>query len=310
MLRSSIRVVGDYLAYLAVRCVICVVQALSMSTCHRLARWLAWLVGEKIGLRRSIVFENLALAFPERSKAERKRLAVAMWEHLFLMVVELAHAPRKIHDTNWRDYIKLDHGPQMMRLLWSDRPKILVAGHFGNFELGNFVLGLFGFPTYAIARPLDNRFLHDYVTKFRGGKGQHIVDKDGSAQLIDDLLKRGEAISMLADQHAGPKGSWVDFFGRPASHHKAIAIFSLGSDAPLVVCYSQRDGAPLCLRVGMGGLSDPRTAPESMQNVTGLTQWFASCLEAIIRRQPQQYWWVHRRWRDAPPAKAKRAKAA
>ena len=77
-------------------------------------------------------------------------------EHLFLLVIEVADLPRKIHETNWREYMSLDGVVPLVRMLLSGRPVIIVTGHLGNFELGGFNLGILGFPSYSVARPLDN----------------------------------------------------------------------------------------------------------------------------------------------------------
>jgi Kdo2-lipid IVA lauroyltransferase/acyltransferase len=301
---------GDFLAYLAVRVLICVVQSMRIETCAMAARWLATVANELIRLRGRVVDENLRLAFPELSDDERRRLAWRMWEHLFLMVIEIAHAPRKIHDTTWRRYIRFSNQREMMRTLFADRPRVIVSGHFGNFELAGYTFGLFGFETYSVARPLDNRFLDRFVRDFRTARGQHILPKNGSSGEIAELLIRRGTLSVLADQHAGPKGCWVDFFGRPASTHKAIALFALSNDAPLLVGFGRRLGRPLQFEMGTDFVADPRTLAAAERGVKELTQWFTTCLELTIRRAPEQYWWVHRRWKDSPPARGRSQAAA
>lgn len=300
----------DYFVYLIVRLFVCVVQALSLEQCHGVARFLAWFACDCVRLRRRVVDENLQRAFPRLTAEERTDLARQMWEHLFLMICEIAQAPRKIHDTNWRDYIRFHNEAAMMRMLWSERPKVFVAGHFGNFELAGYTMGLFGFDTYSVARPLDNKHLHDFLLRFREAKGQHILPKQGSADEIAELLAKNRTLSALGDQHAGPKGCWVDFFGTPASTHKAIALFSLSNNAPLAVGFARRLGKPLRYEMGVEAIADPAELPPERRGLTELTQWFTALLEDIIRRTPEQYWWVHRRWKGEPPARAKRAKAA
>ena len=105
----------------------------------------------------------------------------------------------------------------------------------------------------------------------------------------------------LGDQHAGPKGCSVDFFGRPASYHKAIALFPLMHGAPLVLVDAKRAGKPLHFEIGYRGVADPRSMPASLQSVPALTHWYNQALEAMIREAPKQYWWVHRRWKGEPP---------
>jgi KDO2-lipid IV(A) lauroyltransferase len=228
-----------------------------------------------------------------------------MWRHLFLMVCEVAHAPRKIHETTWRDHVTLHGKRELVDRMLSRRANVLVSGHFGNFEMAGFVSGLLGVPTYAIARPLDNPYLHAYLMRFRSSTGQFLLPKDGSAPQIQAVLEAGGALALLADQHAGAKGCWVWFFGRPASCHKALALFSLANDAPMLVCYARRAGAPLKFEMGLAATFDPRDAAPAMQGVAPVSQWYSDVLEREIRRAPEQYWWVHRRWREPPPPRRK-----
>jgi Kdo2-lipid IVA lauroyltransferase/acyltransferase len=300
----------DYLAYLFVRVLMCVIQALPMTVCQRGCRLLARVAADVIRLRRATVDENIALAFPELTPAARDRMALRMWEHLFLMAVEMAHAPRKIHWTNWRDYIELVRKDLLVGMMIDDRPTMLVCGHFGNFELSGYVLALLGFPSSTIARPLDNRHLDRFLKTWRESHGQFIIPKNGSAPQVAALLAQGGILTLLADQHAGDKGCWVNFFGRPASTHKAVALLALSNETPMAVCFCQRGDRPLKYRLGADRALDPRSMPSELGSVPGLTAWYTGQLEEIIRRAPEQYWWVHRRWKGSPPAKRARRSAA
>ena len=111
--------------------------------------------------------------------------------------------------------------------------------------MGGYVLGILGFPTYTVARTLDNPYLDRFVNRFRAGTGQHIIPKNGGYQQILDVLAGGGTMTFLADQYAGPKGCWVEFFGRPASAHKAIALLALDNDARVSVCAARRLGRPM-----------------------------------------------------------------
>lgn len=306
----STRIIVDGMVYLLVRVVVCVVQTMRIESCHALARGLAVLANDVVRLRRKVVDENLQGVFPNMSASERRRLTRRMWEHLFLMGCEIVHAPRTIHRTNWYRYVSIDDKRVFLRYLLDPRPTMIVSGHFGNFELGGYITGLLGFPTFAVARTLDNRFLDRFVTRFREANGQYIIDKDGSAIQIDRLLASGDTLSLLADQHAGPKGVWVDFFGRPASCHKAIALFTLTSHAPMLVSYARREARPLRISVGLAGVADPLTMGDELCGVMPLTQWYNDRLEEIVRQTPDQYWWLHRRWKGQPPRHAAARKAA
>jgi KDO2-lipid IV(A) lauroyltransferase len=294
------QVVSHWLTYLFVRCVICFIQAVRMDTCDWICGYLSWFSYEVLKIRRRTIDENLAFAFPRLGSTDRQRLARQMWHHIFLLGCELAHVPRKIHETNWRDYVeiaKTDCYEQVSHML-DDRPLVVVSGHFGNFEVGGVISGLLGFPTFTVARPLDNPFLDRFVNHFRGLTGQLMLAKKGSAAQIDAIMKSGGTLVLLGDQSAGPKGCWVQFFGREASCHKAVALLSLLNDAPMILAYSVRLGRPMKFRVGVKAVFDPRE--NRSMGTQELTQWYSDQLEDIIRTAPEQYWWLHRRWKTPP----------
>jgi KDO2-lipid IV(A) lauroyltransferase len=190
------------------------------------------------------------------------------------------------------------------------RPKVLVTGHYGNFELGSFINGRLGFPTFTVARTLDNPYLDKYINKFRSANGQFMLPKKGSSAQVQAVLEAGYALGLVGDQHAGPKGCWVDFLGRPASCHKAIAVLTLTSGAPLIVLAGTRR-RPLHFTAHLLGIVDPAKNDPECASIETLTQWYNDCLAKVIRAHPEQYWWVHRRWKGTPPKRyAARRKAA
>jgi KDO2-lipid IV(A) lauroyltransferase len=298
----------DRLVYGAVRVAICVVQSLPRDACERGARRLSNLLANRMRIRRAVVRENLQTAFPEMSDEDRRRTAQAMWEHLLMMVVEIAHANRVIHKTTWRRHLRIHDMERLLRLLWLDRPKVVLSGHYGNFELAAYLFGLFGVRIFSVARELDNPLLDRFVTEFRESRGQKILPKKGSAPDVAEVLDENGAIGLLGDQAAGPRGCWVDFFGRPASVHKAIGVFSLSAAAPVLVCSATRRRGLFDYDLRLEGVADPAAGGGETESLTALSQWYTSLLETAIRREPAQYWWVHRRWRGAP-RKAKKAKS-
>ncbi|MEN6457759.1 MAG: lysophospholipid acyltransferase family protein [Thermoguttaceae bacterium] len=303
------RQVADYLVYVVVRIMICIVQALRIETAVWLAGWLAWLFCDVLRIRAAVVDDNLAHAFPEMSSAERHRLARRMWEHLFLLVLEVAHVPRKVHQTNWRNYIRLINDAELIHCMLDDRPLLVVTAHLGNFEVGGYLLGMFGFPTYTVARTLDNPYLDRFLNRFRGATGQHIIPKNGGFQQILDVLADGGTMTFLADQYAGPKGCWVEFFGRPASAHKAIALLSLENNARVSVSRVRRSGRPMRFEMLNEVVIDPHGSEASLATVPAMTQWYTSQLEDLIRDTPDQYWWLHRRWKDTREPKRRKKTA-
>ncbi|MEN0111452.1 MAG: lysophospholipid acyltransferase family protein [Planctomycetota bacterium] len=293
---------AGYAAYVAMRVAIAAVQAAPLTACQRCADLLAWLFDEVLRMRRRVVDENLRIALPDASEAERRGVARQMWRHLFLMATEIAHAPRKVHRATWRRHVALERDERIVGAMLRDGPKVVISAHYGNFELGGYLLGLFGFPTHTIARTIDNPWVDRYVNRFRGATGQFILPKDGSRDDVERVLSAGGVLTLLGDQHAGPKGCWVDFFGKPASTHKAVSLFTLSYRAPTVVIGVRRVGdTALDYRITAVDAIDPNADGFAFGTTPLLTEWFTRRLEAIIREAPSQYWWVHRRWKGEPP---------
>ncbi len=281
-----------------------------METCHRFAKLLAFLATDVFRIRAAVLEENLTCVFPEWSPKKRREVGRAMWEHLFLMGFEISHLQRKIHETNWRQHIHLHRKRELVTYLLDPRPIVIVSGHFGNFEMASYTAGLLGISTVTAARPLKNDFLNRYINRIREAKGQFMVPTEGTAQMLQDILKAGGRLALVGDHFAGPKGCWVDFMGRPASCHKALAIFTLSAGAPMVVCYAKRLAAPLQFEVGLKGVADPDDLDESLYGVKPLTQWYNNELEQLVRADPEQYWWIHRRWKGQPRQRRKPRQAA
>jgi KDO2-lipid IV(A) lauroyltransferase len=300
------RTLIDFSVYLIVRVLIAVIQALPLGACERIADLLATLAGRVFRIRGSVVEENLRIAFPNISDKERDAIVFQMWRHLILMIVEIAQTPRKIHETNWKEHSHIVNQEQFVRTLLSGRPLVVISGHFGYFELGGYLMGLFGFPTYTVARTLDNRFLDRFVNDFRGRTGQYMLPKQGSGADIQKVLERGGILTLLGDQHAGQRQCWVNFFGKPASTHKAVSVFSLGNKAPTMVSYARRLDKILHYEVGPEAICDPGAADFELGTVPLLAQWYTDHLESLIRRSPGQYWWLHRRWKGEPGVRRKR----
>jgi len=298
----------DLLVYLIVRLVVCVVQAVPIEVCEVGCEWMSVLACDVLRIRHRVTKANLRQAYPNISEEERRRIVRGMWKHLGLLICEVAQAPRKIHETNWRKYVDFHRQAELIRYMLQPRPTVLVLGHFGNFEAAGYVSGLLGTPTVTIARDLDNPYLHKWINEFRGLTGQVIIPKEGSTGKIQELMDSNGKLALLGDQHAGPKGCWVDFFGRPASCYKSLSVLCLVGGAPLITFYNKRTTGPLHFELGIEGVIDPANLPDEIRGVRELTEWYCQSLERMIRDVPDQYWWLHQRWKGEPPASRRREK--
>lgn len=314
------RVIRHRLEFLAFRLAVCLIDCLSPRTAARWADGLAtifcdWL--PKKWTRTDVLYDNLRRAFgADISDRELERLRHGMWVHLFRTVIEMVQAPRKLHLHSYRRIVEFEGLPRSNNALLSGRRVLLLGGHFGSWEIGPTLFGLWGFRLGIVAREMDNPYLHEWFARERQRTGHHFLAKKGDFDEMLTLLSRGGSVGMLCDQDAGSRGLFVDFFNTPASTFKSIALLALEYDAILII------GSAIRLpddfdRVGwsrfrmhLEAVIDPReiTAKDPIREIT---QQFTAALEQSVRRAPEQYFWVHRRWKSEPRRRpARELKAA
>jgi KDO2-lipid IV(A) lauroyltransferase len=316
---------ADFAVYLGVRVVVCFLQVLSFRAASQAANILAWLAYHVDRRHRLVARDNLRYAFGDGDAAERDRLVRAVYRHFCTMLMEIIHLPRKLHPQNWKQHMTLLNHQSIVDVLLSNRPVLVVSGHFGNWELGGYVLALLGFRTHAIARPLDNPYVDAFLRRFRESTGQKVLRKDGDFDKMQRVLASNGILLTLGDQDAGQKGQFVDFFGRPASTHKAVALLALEYKVPMLVLTSTRvssSAAPPSSKLKgarksiwryqaeIADMISPEEYKDRPDAVAALTQRFTTALERMIRRYPEQYFWLHRRWKHQPKRRRKDKQAA
>jgi len=315
---------ADLAAFLVVRAVVCVIQMVPPRVAFRLADGIAWLVYRFVPSRRRVALENLVAAYPDLAAdpARADRLVRDMYRHFLRAVVESLLMPRKLHVANWRAFLDLYPATGLPAAMFSGRPALVVTAHFGNWEMAGYAMGAIGFKTFAIARVLDNPYLERFVLRLRQSTGQTIIAKKDDFDRLTAVLAGGAKVSTLADQDAGPRGVFVDFFGRPASTHKAVALMAIEFEALVVVTgvpRVKRDGRK-CLPAPAGmeetfyaveveDVIDPRDYAGRPDAVRAITERYTAALERLVRRHPEQYFWLHRRWKSRPKAKPAAAAA-
>lgn len=308
------------LEYTVFQTLLFVVKCLPARASVVLAKSLAWMmvkvVPKKLS-RSDVAKDNLKLAFGEAlSDAQADRIIHGMWLHLFRMVCEIIQLPRRFRLANCADVMDFERRNDCVRALCSGRPVLLLGGHFGNWEISVNTFGYFGFPMGVVSRHLDNPYLHKWFKNFRESTGNSLILKQGAGEELTAIMERRGMASLLCDQDAGRSGVFVDFFDRPASTFKSIALLALQYNALIVVGGAFRLPEALqkdCRWIRFNLTTQDVIDSADFQGVNGineLTQRFTSSLEALIRKAPEQYFWVHRRWKTPPGARKKRRDAA
>lgn len=304
------------LGYLVFRVVVCLLQFLSVRQTRKLAGAFAWLAVDVLPrkwTRYHVAAENIRRAFgAEATDARVAELIRGMWVHLVRLIVEVAQTPRKFLLTNCREFLVFRDRNLVVQALLTGRPVMILGGHFGNWEMSLGSFGVFGFPMGLIARELENPYLHDWFARTREAFGHKLYLKKGNFEGITDLMGAGGSLMLLGDQDAGKRGLFVDFFGAPASTHKSIALMALEYNAILAVGYGIRlsdddlNGRWPRYEIGLEDLIDVQ-ALRTNDPVREITERYTHGLERAIRRAPEQYFWVHRRWKTEPTERQKQS---
>ena len=298
--------IKDYLIYLGIRVLAIVVHMFDVETNLRTARFFGRLMWKYYHRGRERALANLQASFPEKDREWIVRTGKESFQQIAMLVMDLVFVPRLVKKHNWRDYSRYKTVERAKWLMQEGRGLLLVAAHYGNFEIMGYLMGLFGFNVFSIARPLDNRYVSNYLYGVRQRAGQRIIDKKGAAEIMDKIPARGATLCFLADQDAGKKGIFVDFFGRKASTYKSIALLAITNNVPIGVGYSRRIGDRFFFEIGVNRIIFPDEWADKEDPLTWVTQEYTSAIERFIREDPTQYWWLHRRWKTRPREETKR----
>ena len=246
--------------------------------------------------RRAMALDNLQRSFGgERSPAEIRRLARRSFQHIGMNLVEVCrYFLRPTHVMLSR--VRMEGREHLQAAASHGRGVLILTAHFGNWELLAAAHGLSGLPLSIVTRPLDHPLLDDLAARFRCRSGAELIVKRQAVREVLTALKRQRMVGILLDQNATrAEGVFVPFFGFPASTSKGLALLALRTGAPVVPVFLRRepDGGH-CMDVGAA-----LPPPEDGQ-VSTYTSTFNRVLEATIRRAPEQWLWMHDRWRTRP----------
>lgn len=297
------------MVYLAVRWVVCVLQAVSLERAYGFARVLAGVLYWVDRRHRLVGLSNLEAAFGDRlSSRERELVVRGVYLHFSMMLVEMVRIPRKLRIYNWRRWIEAPGAPAALDALLEGGPLMFLTGHYGNWEMAGYLFGVYGFPSESVARPLDNPYLDRFLREFREREGQRMIPKKGGYERMVEVLESGGRLALLADQDAGQNGVFVPFFGRLASTHKAIGLLAIEHRAPVLAGYARRIGPGFRYEVGIADIIRPEELDGFSDPVTELTRRYTAAVESFARLDIRQYLWLHRRWKHQPRPRVRKGK--
>jgi KDO2-lipid IV(A) lauroyltransferase len=250
-------------------------------------------------LRKTAEF-NLRLAFPDWSEAQRKDATRKMVRNLGWMAAEFARFPRLTRE-NIEEVVLLEGHENFLEGQRRGKGVLYLTGHIGAWELSSFAHALYGYPLHYMARPLDNQHLDALVNKYRCASGNEPIFKNESARVMLRILKSGGTVGILADQNTMPEeGVFVDFFGKSACTTTGLARVALHTGAAVVPGYAYWDESIQKYHLRFEPPVELIRTGDTERDVFENTKRFTKVIEEIIRKHPDQWVWVHQRWKNRP----------
>lgn len=288
---------GGPLGRFAVGIVLRLIRGLPESGRQSLAYLVAWLAWS-LRIRRGVALENLRHAFPEKSEVERLVIARGTYRNLARAALESVTSDL-LTDAEVAERVVIDDWRGLDAILAAHRPVLVASAHFGSWELFAELMSRRGYPFSAVVRPLTGAF-NEWVVRNRKLAGLELILQRGAIAEMLKALKRGRPVVQLVDQVLpAEEGVFVPFFGRLASSTPALSMAAIRSKAPVYLVLAAREGRKLRMLVE-GPFEVPSTG-DRRADLREHTAQITARIEATIRKYPEQWLWLHRRWKVAPP---------
>ena len=254
------------------------------------------------GKHRRIARDNVEAAYGDSITPEEKdRIVLGSFQNLTLNVVEMIHAIRLVRRGRDGSILDIQGRENVRERLSSGRGVICAAGHLSNWELLAISMQQMGYDAYTIAATQRNPYIDRLVEQARLILGNRAIPKKGALRRCIEVLREGCSLGILMDQNQRREGIFVEFFGRKASTIRAVALLSRKTGAPIVTVILQRMPGKIRHRIEFQKPILPIRTDDPEEDVLRMTEEVTGRLEAAIRAHPDQWLWLHRRWRTRPP---------
>jgi KDO2-lipid IV(A) lauroyltransferase len=249
---------------------------------------------------RQVGMRNLAMVFPEKSDAERNRILRGVFTSLGRQLAELCQFPRYTPE-NVDEVVVYDGLENYEQAHARGKGVLFLTAHFGAWELSAFAHSLHGHWLHIVMRPMDNEFLDRWLQRYRTMHGNKTVAKDDFVRGLLAAMKAGETVGILMDTNmTPPQGIFVDFFGIPACTASGLARIALRTDAAVVPGFTIWDPARQKYRLRFDPARALIRTGDLEADIAANTQIFTKVIEDYVRSYPEQWLWVHRRWKTRP----------
>jgi len=249
--------------------------------------------------QRLIALHNLCRAYPDKDIRELTGIAKGVFRHVGIVAAEFFELPT-ITKENLHEWVEFDGLENLQDALAQGKGVLSVVAHFGNWELMTIAVPLAAQPMGIIYRPLDSPVLDDMLAWMRTLHGNTLIPKEGSTKKIVRLLRENQAIGILSDQNvAAREGVFVEFFGRPACTAVGTAVLAMRTGAPVLPAFMPRIANGKYRFVIKPPVEISVTGDDDADILVN-TQRFTRVVEEMVRQYPDQWFWIHQRWKTQP----------
>ena len=244
---------------------------------------------------------NLGLAFPNLTRHERARILRGEFVSLGRQLAEVCRFPKYTRE-NLGQVVVYDGFENFDQAFAQGNGVLFLTAHLGGWELSAFAHSLYGHPLKIVMRPLDNVYLNRMVQSYRMMHGNTVIDKDDSGRGLFSAIRAGQTVGILMDTNiTPPQGVFVDFFGIPACTASGLARIAMRTDAAVVPAFTVWDRALRKYRLRFDPAVKLIRTGDNDADVVANTAMFTRIIENYVRQYPDQWLWVHRRWKTRPP---------
>ena len=266
----------------------------------KLAEIVGWLWFRLDSKHRRIALRNLEIAWgDELEEEERRTICRKTFNHLARVALELPYV-RKMTATDIERFVTFVGTEHLREALQRGRGALVMTSHFGNWEMMSLAFSLAYHPVHAVVRLLDNPILDRLINGMRSRGGNQMIPKKGSVRKVLRLLNEGEAVVLLIDQNVDwYDGVFVPFFREIACANKALTVLALRTGAAVVPAYNVRQPDGRYKVIIEPEVELIRTG-DTIKDIEENTALFNRIIEGYVRRNPDQWFWVHQRWKTRP----------
>ena len=284
----------------AVRSLLGAIGALPLETSMKFGKSVGVFLAKRFPRLQKTAKRNLEIAFPEMPDAEREKIIHGTFESLGRHLGFVSHF-RKFRHEDIRHLVEVVGREHFDKAYEKGKGVLFFTGHFGSWEVFNLLAPAFGYGMNILVRRIDNPLIENFVDNFRTRFGSVTLDKTKSARQMFRVLEKGELLGILADLNAQEReGVFVDFFGIPASTTASIARLALKTGAAVLPAFAVWEEEKKKYVVYLEPEIEFEKSANEEENVKVLTQKITNIVEKYVRKYPEQWLWIHKRWNTRP----------